>query len=340
MKVITLNKPGEWKSSEAPIPTKNLGKDEVLVKVKKIGVCGTDLHAFKGSQPFFSYPRILGHELAVEVVEIGNEVKNVAIGDLCCVEPYYNDIEGQAVRRGKTNCGEHLKVLGVHVDGGMQEYFTYPSKFLHKSATLSPDQLVLIEPLAIGYHAVDRAQITANDIVLVIGAGPIGLSVALFAKLSNARVIAMDVDENKLKKCKAITGITDTLMATENTLADLTTLLNGDLPTIIIDATGNSASMMNTFNLVAAGGTIVFVGLFLGDVTFNDPNFHKKELTLKASRAAMSEDFDKIIKLMETGKIDTQLFITHRINFDQVTSEFEKLYAYGGDLVKAVIDLN
>lgn len=340
MRVIRLNKPGEWESFTAPMLKSSLQKGEALLKVKKIGICGTDLHAFKGSQPFFTYPRILGHELAVEVMEIGEDVSNISIGDLCCVEPYYNDIIGQAVRRGKNNCGEHLQVLGVHVDGGMQDYFIYPAKFLHPSSTLSEDQLLLIEPLAIGSHAVDRAQILKEDIVLIIGAGPIGLATILFAKLSGARIIAMDIDDGKLEKCKKITGITETINAKGDVITNLTEMLNGDLPTIVMDATGNANSMMKTFNYIAAGGTIVFVGLFTGEVTFNDPNFHKKELTLKASRAALSTDFKKIIELMESGKIDARSFITHRIKFDQVTTQFEKLYSYSDDLVKAVIEMD
>lgn len=339
MRVIRLNKPGEWEAFSTPMPYPKLKKGEALIKVKKIGVCGTDLHAFKGSQPFFKYPRILGHELAVEVMKIADDVTNVSVGDHCCVEPYYNDIIGQAVRRGQTNCGEHLQVLGVHVDGGMQDYFIYPAKFLHASSTLSEDQLVMIEPLAIGSHAVDRAQISKEDIVLVIGAGPIGLGAILFAKLSEARIIVMDIDDSKLEKCKKITGISETINAKGDVGAILYEMLNGDLPTIVLDATGSAQSMMNTFNYVAAGGTIVFIGLFTGDVIFNDPNFHKKELTLKASRAAMSGDFKKIIEFMESGKVDARALITHRIKFNEVTTEFEKLYSYNGDLIKAVIEM-
>lgn len=338
-RVIRLSKPGEWEACSTPMPCRNLRNGEALIKVKKIGVCGTDLHAFKGSQPFFKYPRILGHELAVEVIDIAEDVTNVSVGNLCCVEPYYNEIIGQAVRRGRTNCGEHLQVLGVHVDGGMQDYFIYPAKFLHPSATLSEDQLLLIEPLAIGSHAVDRAQISKEDIVLVIGAGPIGLGAILFAKLSGARIIVMDIDDSKLEKCKKITGISETINAQGDVGAILHDVLNGDLPTIVLDATGDAKSMMNTFNYVAAGGTIVFIGLFTGEVTFNDPNFHKKELTLKASRAAMPGDFKKIIELMESGKIDARSFITHRIKFDEVTTEFEKLFTYDGELIKAVIEM-
>ncbi|GGF36163.1 zinc-binding alcohol dehydrogenase family protein [Echinicola rosea] len=339
MKTIRLNEPEKWEMLDVPKPAaEQLAPENALLKVKKIGVCGTDLHAFKGTQPFFQYPRILGHELAVEVVAVGEAVDNVKVGDHCSVEPYYNDIIGQAVRRGKTNCGEHLKVLGVHVDGGMCEYFTYPAKFLHTSSKLSEDQLALIEPLAIGCHAVDRARIKEEDIVLVIGAGPIGLGTAQFAQLTGARVLVMDIDQNKLKICKEITGVKETLTADSDIKSKLLEILDGDLPTVILDATGSSQSMMKTFDYVAAGGTIVFIGLFIGDIVFDDPTFHKKEITLMASRAAMSHDFSKIIQLVEEGNIDPSTYITHRLKFDQVPSDFEKLYAHGSDLIKAIIE--
>lgn len=340
MKAIRLNKPGSWEALEVSAPDAPLAPDEALINVKKIGVCGTDLHAFKGTQPYFTYPRILGHELAIEVVAVGDAVKQVKVGDLCAVEPYYNDGVGQAVRRGKPNCGEHLKVLGVHVDGGMRESFVYPAKFLHPSDHLSDDQLALIEPLAIGCHAVDRARMEKDDIVLVIGAGPIGLGAIQFAQLTGARVLAMDIDQRKLDKCTEITGIEEVLMATGEVEAELTEMLAGDLPTIILDATGNPQSMMKTFDYVAAGGTIVFIGLFNGDMVFYDPTFHKKELTLMASRAALSQDFSRTIQLVETGKLDPSVYITHRLKFDNVPSTFSTLYAQGSDLIKAIIEFS
>ena len=339
MKAIRLKKPGVWETIETQRSNTSLQNGEALLKVKRIGVCGTDLHAFKGTQPFFDYPRILGHELAVEVIAIAEDVNRVRVGDLCAVEPYFNTSIGQAVRQGKTNCGEHLKVLGVHVDGGMQEYFTYPAKFLHPSATLSDDQLAMVEPLAIGCHAVDRAALTHNDTVLVIGAGPIGLCTMQFAQLKGARVLAMDIDDAKLEKCRQLTQVQHTINATNDVEKELRHILEGDLPNVVLDATGNATSMMNTFNYVAAGGTIVYIGLFMGDVVFSDPYFHKKELTLKASRAAMGSDFSRIIRLMEAGMVDPTPFITHRMGFDEVTDKFEELYAYGGDLIKAIIEI-
>ncbi|WP_020532616.1 zinc-binding alcohol dehydrogenase family protein [Flexithrix dorotheae] len=338
MRVIRLKAPGEWDKFTTEELSRDLLPGEALIQIKKMGVCGTDLHAFKGNQPFFEYPRILGHELAVEVLAIGEMVSNVQVGDRCSVEPYYNEKIGQAVRRGKTNCGEHLRVLGVHVDGGMQEQMILPAQFLHPSNKLSDDQLALIEPLAIGCHAVDRARIHHDDKVLVIGAGPIGLGAIQFAQLTGAKVIAMDLEADKLKKAREITQIKDTVLVSDHIEEDLMEILEGDLPTIVLDATGNSKSMLNTFKYVAAGGTIVFIGLFQGDVVFNDPYFHKKELTLMASRAALSTDFSRIIRLIEAGKINPERYITHRIKYDEVPEEFVKLYDFGGDLIKAIID--
>ena len=339
MKSIILEQPGKFFLKEKEYP-KLLSDDQALVKVHKIGVCGTDLHAFTGNQPFFSYPRILGHELAVEVIETGKNVTNVTIGDFCCVEPYRNPTIGQAVLRGKSNCGENLTVLGVHEDGGMQEYFSYLGSHLHPFKKLSLDQMALIEPLAIGRHAVNRAEIKPDDIVLVVGAGPIGLCVTEFAKLSGARVIVMDVNAERLDFCKEKLGIKDVLLVNDAPLEQLQTYLYGYLPTIVIDATGNKQSMHEAFHYVAAGGTIVFVGLFIGDISFSDPFFHKKEMTIKASRAALSKDFIEIGQLIEDGVINPDWMITHRLSFDDVVSKFGELIKPENKVIKAIIELS
>ena len=215
-----------------------------------------------------------------------------------------------------------------------------PAKLLHPSSTLNQYQLALIEPLAIGCHAVDRAQITHQDIVLVIGAGPIGLATVQFAQLTGAQVIVMDISQEKLEKAQEITNIKDKLLVSTHIEDDLRELLNGNLPTIVLDATGSPQSMLNTFQYVAAGGTIVFIGLFQGDITFSDPYFHKKELTLKASRAALSTDFQRIIRLIESGKLDPEKYITHHLKLEEVPENFEKLFDSERALVKAIIDFD
>ncbi|WP_194973242.1 zinc-binding alcohol dehydrogenase family protein [Aquiflexum lacus] len=339
MNTIILKKPGQLEKKETEMD-QDLKPDEALLKVHRIGICGTDMHAFRGNQPFFSYPRILGHELGVEVIEIGNQVKNVKVGDRCSVEPYFNFGTDQAVRRGKTNCGENISVFGVHEDGGMREFIKLPSRYLHQSDKLTYEQLALIEPLSIGCHAVNRAGLTKEDKVLIIGAGPIGLATIQFAKIKNAKVAVMDVNEERLEFCRTNLDLTGIINAKSNkVIDDIRNVFAGDLPTVVMDATGNPQSMKNTFDYVAFGGKIVFIGLFQGDFTFFDPLFHRKEITLLASRNALGTDFQQIITLMEEGKIDTDLWITHRVAFQDLPEKFESLLLPENKVIKAIVEL-
>lgn len=339
MNAIILKEPGKLKKIQLDKDT-TLEADQVLLKVHRIGICGTDMHAFQGNQPFFSYPRILGHELGVEVLEVGKDVNNVVVGDKCSVEPYFNYMEDQAVRRGKPNCGENISVFGVHEDGGMREFIKLPSRYLHKSSSLTYEQLALIEPLAIGCHAVNRADIKEDDKVLVIGAGPIGLAAIQFAKLKKAQVVVMDINEERLSFSKAMMKIDGTVNAKSNqVLEKIREEFDGDLPTVVMDATGNPQSMKNTFDYVAHGGKIVFIGLFQGEFTFFDPLFHKKEVTLLASRNALGEDFEQIIKLMEQSMIDTKSWITHRVLFNELVGQFETFLKPETKVIKAIIEL-
>ncbi|WP_194776784.1 zinc-binding alcohol dehydrogenase family protein [Pararhodonellum marinum] len=339
MKAIILSQPGQFEHRQLDLnPSLNSG--EVLLKVHRIGICGTDMHAFRGKQPFFSYPRILGHELGVEVIEIGNEVKNVSVGDRCSVEPYFNFGRDQAVKSGKTNCGENISVFGVHEDGGMREYIRMQARYLHPSPKLSYEQLALIEPLSIGCHAVNRSQMSKEDKVLVIGAGPIGLSTIQFSKIKEAKVAVMDINEERLEFCRENFDLAGAIQAKSDPLIEhIRNAFEGDLPTIVMDATGNPHSMKNTFDYVAFGGKIVFIGLFQGDFTFFDPLFHRKEITLMASRNSLGKDFKQIIGLMEQGLIDTGLWITHRIAFQDLPEQFESLLLPETKVIKAMVEL-
>jgi 2-desacetyl-2-hydroxyethyl bacteriochlorophyllide A dehydrogenase len=337
MRAIVLKEPGKFESVIKEKP-KSPAEGEVLLKIKKISICGTDLHAFNGKQPFFSYPRILGHEIAAEIVEIGKNVTHLRVGDTCTVEPYRNLVIDQAVKSGKTNCGSKLTVLGVHEDGAMQEYIIYAAANIHLTNGLPADQVSLVEPFAIGSHAVERAQLNSADIVLIIGTGPIGLGIIAITRLKGVKVITLDINKNRLEFAKKKFPEIETLTLGDNVVESLEQLLDGDLPTVIFDATGNKTSMQTAFNYVAAGGTIVFVGLFVGEVTFDDPNFHRKEITLMASRSAKATDFKKIINLFRAGLIDTEGYITHRILFDNLVTEFERLYLPEENLIKAIIE--
>ncbi len=340
VKTIVLQKPGTF-GFKRTVVDDALKPGEALLKVHNIGICGTDLHAYAGEQPFFDYPRILGHELGVEVVNISENVTNVQIGDKCSVEPYRathsNDL---AVKRGKPNCAEHLSVLGVHEDGGMREHFTFPAQYLHPSKELSYDQLALIEPLSIGCHAVNRAEITSNDTVLVIGAGPIGLGAIQFARATGAHMAVMEISGRRLNFCKRQLGIDHLVNPTEGkTETQIRSYFNGALPTAVLDATGNKQSMQRTFSYAAHGGKVVFIGLFQGDVTFHDPDFHKKELTLMASRNALSSDFEQIIRSIEQGEIDTSPWITHRAHFDEMISLFDSWTDPASNVIKAMVEV-
>jgi 2-desacetyl-2-hydroxyethyl bacteriochlorophyllide A dehydrogenase len=337
MNAIVLEKPGEFKQIIKDHPGKP-AEGQILLKVRRLGVCGTDLHAYKGNQPFFTYPRILGHEIAAEVVEIGKGADHVKVGDYCAILPYRNTVIDQAVRRGKTNCGSGLSVLGVHEDGAMQEYIRCDASLVFPANGLSLDQIAVIEPIAIGSHAIERAGVTPQDIVLIIGAGPIGIAAIMMCLLKSPKIVVLDTNRQRLEFVRHKYPGVDTLTVSDTITEDLTQLLNGNLPTIVIDATGNKESMMKCFDYVSPGGTIVFVGLFLGDVVFYDPLFHRKEITLKSSRNALPEDFEKIIRLIKSGTLNINGYVTHRLGFDTLTENFTKLYLPEENVIKAVIE--
>jgi 2-desacetyl-2-hydroxyethyl bacteriochlorophyllide A dehydrogenase len=333
---IVLSAPGKFESTEGTLPVP--GPGEALVRVHRLGVCGTDIHAFHGRQPFFNYPRIVGHELGLEVVDPGDQPNGLRRGDRCSLEPYFNCGHCIACRRGKPNCCSELKVFGVHIDGGMRPLISVPARKLHPSDTLTYDQLALVETLGIGAHAVERADIKPDEFVLVIGAGPIGLSVIQFVVASGAKLAVMDVAGQRLDFCRRHMGVSHTLSPGPNALQVLRELGGGDLPTAVIDATGNPKSMAGAFELPANGGRIVFVGLFQGEVTFNDPNFHRRELTLLASRNALPGTFREIIKLIEAGKVDTAPWITHRVALSEVPRRFAE-FAGDPSIIKTLIEV-
>ncbi len=342
MKAILLAEPGVLRAIDLPAPPAP-GPGDALVRVHRVGVCGTDLHAFRGRQPFFTYPRILGHELAVEVIGVGAGVNHLAPGDRCSVEPYLNCGHCIACRRGKPNCCTQLQVLGVHVDGGLRESLLVPAAKLHASRTLTLDQLALVETLGIGAHAVERAAVATGETVAVLGAGPVGLSVIQFALAAGARVLVLDLNARRLAFCRERLGLpagdTVDLATTPDAAARLAGLTGGDLPTAVFDATGNAASMAAAFNLPAHGGRLVLVGLFPGDLTFNDPAFHRRELTLLGSRNSRPEDFRRIIARVESGQIDTTPWITHRAELGAVPDCFAGWTDPAAGVLKAMISV-
>ncbi len=343
MRAIQFEKPLHCKIVEVaspPAPTDG----QVLVRVHNVGVCGTDISGFLGKMPFFSYPRIPGHELGVEVLARSKGVTSVQLGDRCSVEPYLNCQRCSACRRGHSNCCENNQTLGVHCDGGLQPYYLLPARKLHVSQKLSFEQLALVETLAIGCHAVNRANPTSQESVLVIGAGPIGLSVIEFVKLSGATTIVMDVNPQRLDFCTKAMGITKTLVpkgdgSDEEALKQLTH--DGSWPAVVIDATGSNKSMSNALNYCGFAGRVVYVGITQAEITFpHAPVMHRREMTLMASRNALPADFTRIIKLIEDGQIDTRPWITHRTSFEAVPDIFPSYTKPETGVIKAMVQID
>ena len=339
MNALVLEHPGRI-ATHAAAEASGPGPGEALVRVHRVGVCGTDLHAFRGRQPFFTYPRILGHELGVEVLAVGPGVDHVAPGDGAAVEPYLNCGHCIACRRGRPNCCAWMQIIGVHADGGMRRQLVVPAAKLHVSRSLSYDQLALVEPLATGAHAVERAGLEPEETVAVVGAGPVGLAVIQFALTAGCRVIVIDINSRRLAFCRDTFGLADEDLVNAgriDVLDRLTELTGGDLPTAVFDVTGNAASMAASFTYPAYGGRLAFVGLFSGNVSFHDPSFHRRALTLFASRNALPENFRQVLRLLERGEIDTTAWITHRATLAEAPDCFEEWTRPETGVLKAMI---
>jgi 2-desacetyl-2-hydroxyethyl bacteriochlorophyllide A dehydrogenase len=338
MKAISLESPKQFKRLDIAGPGKP-SSGEALVRVHNVGICGTDIGGYLGKMPFFSYPRIPGHELGVEVLEVAADVTNVKPGDRCSVEPYINCQKCYACLRGHTNCCEKHQTLGVHCDGGLRPRFLVPARKLHISRKLAYEQLALVETLAIGCHAVDRSALKAEESCLIIGAGPIGLATLEFAKLTGAKIIMLDVNAGRLEFCRRVMGVAHTIQMSDKLESDLRELTDGHLPDVVIDATGNSTSMSNAFGLITHAGRLVFVGITTDEVHFRHPVFHRPEGTLLCSRNALSRDFARIIGLIEEGRLDTTPWITHRTAFDELIEVFPTYTRPETGVIKAVVEV-
>lgn len=337
MKGIVCEEIGRLRHNELPEPAAAPG--DAIVRIRRIGICGTDMHAYRGNQPYFTYPRVLGHELAGVIEAIGDNDEGFTAGDQVSIIPYMHCGTCIACRGGKTNCCTSMKVLGVHVDGGMCEWIAVPVSHLVRTDGLTLDQAAVLEPLAIGEHAVRRSELRGGETALVIGAGPIGLAVMASAKQRGARVVAMDINDERLAYCREWAGIDAVVNARSGAQEQVAALTGGDYPTVVFDATGNAQSMADAFGLVAHGGKLVFVGLFKGIVTFDDPEFHKREMTLMSSRNATKEDFASVVAAMRSGCVDADRYITHRAPFADTVERFEAWLKPEAKVIKAMVEL-
>ena len=340
MRAIRLEEPKNFQYVEIDQPTAP-GPGQALVRTHRMGICGTDYSGYLGKMPFFRYPRIPGHELGVEVVDVGDGVTNVKQGDRCSVEPYMNCGECFACRKGNSNCCDKLDVIGVMIDGGLCEQFLIRADKLHTSEKLSFEQLALVETLGIGCHATDRGDPKQGDHVLIIGAGPIGLATLEFTRLTGATITVMDMVESRLDFCRQTYGIEHTIVfkGDGSELEQMQQITGGDMYFVVTDATGSNRSMGNALNYVAHTGSLVFVGITTEEISFPHPPLHKREATIKGSRNALPSDFTRIIKLIEDGTIDTNPWITHRTAYDAVVDEFETFTRPESGVIKAIIEV-
>ena len=318
------------------------GPGEALIRTVRMGICGTDVSCYLGKFPFFDYPRIPGHELGVEILEVGEGVKHIRQGDRCSVEPYLNCGQCHPCRKGKGNCCENLKVFGVMMNGGLCERSIIRADKLHPSTQLSFEQLALVETLAIGCHASNRGNAGPGDHVLIIGAGPIGLSTLEFNRLTGATITVMDMSEDRLEFCRKNYGIQNLIAfkGDGSEIEHMREITNGALYDAVTDATGNNHSMSNALEYVAFSGALVYVGITTEQIYFPHPALHRREIDLLASRNALPQDFPRIIGLIEDGTIHTDPWITHRIKMDQVMDKFESLIHPDSGVLKAIIELD
>ena len=337
MKTLVCIRPGEFSYEEGERPV--LQKNHAIIRIKRIGICGTDLHAFEGTQPFFEYPRILGHELSGELVEADN-APGFEAGEKVSFIPYFNCGSCIACRSGLPNCCAQIKVCGVHVHGGFVEYLSVPSYSLLHGDGLNFDELSLVEPLAIGAHGVRRAGVREKEFVLVIGAGPIGLGIIEFARIAGGEVIAMDVNESRLNFCREKLNVKYSINPLEeDALLKLKSITKNDMPAVVIDATGNFKAINAAFQYLAHGGRYVLVGLQKGDISFSHPEFHKREATLMSSRNATRDDFEHVIACMKQGLVNPATYITHRVHFSEVKDQFPSWLKPETGVIKATVEL-
>ncbi|HMQ92858.1 MAG TPA: zinc-binding alcohol dehydrogenase family protein [Amaricoccus sp.] len=320
--------PGRLRLEQRPVPRP--GPEEALVRPLRVGICGTDYHIFEGTQPFLAYPRVMGHELAVEIVE-APAGSDLPLGEVCVVNPYIACGRCIACRNGKPNCCVRLSVLGVHQDGGMTGLLSVPVGNLVRAPAMTPDQCATVEFLAIGAHAVRRGAVTAGDRVLVVGAGPIGLGTALFARLAGANVILYDRDAERAQAVGLIAGATVLPGGTDPSEAQ------GEGFDVVFDATGSARAMEKGFDFVAHGGRYVFVGLVSESITFMDPDFHRKEMTLLASRNATSQDFERVLAAIRDGNVAVQRLITHRTRPADAARDISRWASNKAGLIKALV---
>jgi 2-desacetyl-2-hydroxyethyl bacteriochlorophyllide A dehydrogenase len=335
MDADVCSSPGHLELVRKPVPVR--GATEVLIRVRRVGICGTDMHIYRGTQPYLTYPRVMGHEIAGEVAEApsGSRLKP---GDPVYVMPYLSCGKCSACRKSRPNCCRQIAVLGVHRDGGLAEYLSIPEAFVCSAEGVTLDQAAMIEFLAIGAHAVERVEIQPSDRVLVMGAGPIGIAAALFSKNRGGTVTALDSRQDRLALCRDVLKVDSVVVADQHTPQRLQELSQGDMFDVVFDATGNREAMEAGFSYVAHAGSYVLLSIVNGNIAFSDPDFHRREMTLLGSRNATLSDFSRVIQAMRDGSVPTQALNTHRAKLAQLADVLPTWMNSATGVIKGIIE--
>jgi 2-desacetyl-2-hydroxyethyl bacteriochlorophyllide A dehydrogenase len=335
MRAVICAEPGKLELIEKVAPGA-IAEGEVRLAISHVGICGTDYHIYEGKHPFLEYPRIMGHEISARISEASAE-SGYQTGDLVIVNPYISCGKCIACRRGKPNCCMAIKVLGVHADGAFCDEIVVPDTNVYPANGLRPEQAATVEFLAIGAHAVRRAGPGNGAKALVIGAGPIGLGTALFARIAGYDVTLMDFSQERLDAARQRFGFSNGIVPGADTQAAVTAVTNNEGFEAVFDATGNAQSMNAALPFVSHGGVLVFVSVVKDDITFADPEFHKREMTIIGSRNALKADFEHVVACIASGEIDTDQLITHRTSLEQVSSDLPRWAHEKTGLIKAVV---
>jgi len=333
---IVCSEPGTLLTELRDRPSRAAG--EVLIRVRRVGVCGTDYHIYRGKQPYLSYPRLIGHEFSGEVVEAPAD-SPVGPGDRVAVMPYLSCGVCIACRRGKTNCCMRLEVLGVHRDGALTEYISVPAAFVVNTNSLSFDEAAMIEFLSIGAHAVRRAEVARGERVLVVGAGPIGLAATAFCKQRGAHLTIVDSRDDRLAFARQSLSADHTVPLSEQTREQLNASTDGEFFDVVFDATGNPKAMEAGFSYVAHGGRYALISVVSADIRFSDPEFHKRETTLLACRNATLEDFATVAEAIRSRRLPVAAFATHRATLAEVPEVLPRWAEPSSGVIKALVEV-
>jgi 2-desacetyl-2-hydroxyethyl bacteriochlorophyllide A dehydrogenase len=334
MKSVCLRSPGDI--ALVDVPAQEREKDQVLIKVKSAGICGSDIGAYKGVNPLVSYPRIIGHEIAGEVVEVAGDETEFRVGERVIIEPYVYCGKCYPCSIGHTNCCENLTVRGVHIEGGMAEYVSHPRHLLHKAPESIPWHLVpMAEPLVIAMHAIRQAETQAGQHVVVTGAGQIGLLAAQYALAIGAIPIVVDPVDERLALARSL-GVTHAINPSAgDAVAEILSITQGRMAEAVIEASGAAPAIRSAVDYVSYAGHIALVGWPKSDILMPTALFTKKELTVRGSRNSVGQ-FPESLRLIAEGKVNVEALLTKIVSLDETPATVADIAAHPEKYLKVI----